>query len=107
MANAALLVLYALATTRVTGLITADKITSKWRAALVRRLLPESPSVRVSSWGWFVGTLITCSWCVSIYVGTIAAIVWYTVGDWPPLVVAVAALSFSQIAGMLSDVGRA
>ena len=100
-----LLLIYALATLRVTGLITADKITSKVRARAVAALLPDT-GVTVARWRWYLGTLITCAWCASIYVSLAAAIVWYTVGDWPPVLVVAVALAFSQVVGMLSDVGR-
>ncbi len=99
------LVIYALATARVTGLITADEVTAPLRQKLVARLDPD-PDARARGWRKQAVYLLTCAWCVSIYVGASAAIVWYTVGSNPILVVLAAALAFSQITGMVSDVGR-
>lgn len=102
---ALLLLVYALAVVRVTGLITRDQITASLRRRIVERLVPVEVEVPT---GWRAEALylVTCSWCVSIYVGALGAVVWYTVGNHPVLVVCAVALAFSQLAGMLSDVGR-
>jgi hypothetical protein len=99
------LVVYALAVARVTGLITADQVTADVRAWAVKRLMPEAQALEVG-WRREVVYLLTCAWCVSIYVGAAAALVWYTVGNQPVLIVCAVALAFSQVAGMLSGVGR-
>lgn len=101
----ALLLVYALGAVRVVGLITADEITSKLRARAIVWLMPEGRA-GYATWRWVAAKLLTCAWCASIYVGITAAVVWYTVGDWPPLLVLAAGLAISQLAGMLSDVGR-
>jgi hypothetical protein len=65
------------ATARVTRLISADKISEPIRAAVVRRWGP-------SSW---LGYLLHCRWCVSMYVAPVfaAAVLWLVPayrGDW-------------------------
>lgn len=90
------LALYALATARVTGLITQDQLTSAPRVWATKRLGRREQLIY----------LLHCPWCVSIYVGAAAAIVWYTVGNHPVPVVLAALLAFSQITGMISNVGR-
>lgn len=96
------LALYALAVMRVTGLITADQVTAGIRAKVVIWLMREPRA----GWRNELLYLVTCAWCVSIYVGTAAAVLWYTVGTNPVLLVGAIALAFSQLAGMFSDVGR-
>jgi hypothetical protein len=97
--------IYALAAMRVTGLIVADAITAPLRTRLTEWLVPaEAP--RMVPWRRELAFLLTCAWCVSIYVSAVAAVVWYTVGNTPALLVIAAALAFSQLTGMFSDVGR-
>lgn len=85
------LLVAALATARVTRLITADRITEPPRMWLLLRLDPEG----LGSY------LVTCAWCVSVYVGAgAAALLWFgpswTV--WP-----LSALAFSYVAGWLAS----
>ncbi|MET0904305.1 MAG: DUF1360 domain-containing protein [Acidimicrobiales bacterium] len=99
------LVVYAFAAMRVVGLIVKDQITAPARKRLVDWLDPEDgPGAK--GWREQLVYLVTCPWCVSIYVGAVAAVVWYTVGNNPFLVVCAVALAFSQLTGMFSDVGR-
>jgi Protein of unknown function (DUF1360) len=102
---AVVIFVYALAAMRVTGLITADAVTAPLRTRLTEWLIPED-APRMVPWRRELAFLITCAWCVSIYVGVVAAVVWYTVGNTPLLLVIAVALAFSQLTGMFSDVGR-
>lgn len=96
--------LYALATARVTGLITADQLTAPARIWALDRL--DHGPAPARGWRRQAAYLLTCAWCVSIYVGAATAIVWYTIGNHPVPVVLAALLAFSQITGMISNVGR-
>lgn len=98
------LVVYALAAMRVTGLLAQDQLTGGARGWVVRRVDRHEAEDR----GWRAALIyfIHCPWCVSIYVGAGAAVVWYTLGNTPLLLVIAVALAFSQLTGMFSDVGR-
>lgn len=97
------LALYALAAMRLTGLLAQDQLTGAARALVVRKVDREGVD---KGWRPLLIYLIHCPWCVSIYVGAGVAIVWYTVGNTPVLLVGATALAFSQLTGMFSDVGR-
>jgi hypothetical protein len=119
---AALFVVYALAVARVTRLVGED-------------VLLDGPRERVVAWAWArkYGTepsleatprplwmlvranrglepklayLITCPWCASIYVGAVAAPLWYWLGSSPWLLVPAAALAFSYVTGFLAQHGE-
>lgn len=93
------LVVYALAVARITGLIAADEITRPAREWVLDHLDDTAPARTVAY-------LITCPWCVSIWVGAVAApIAWYW--GWHPAVILPAlVLAASQVTGMASDLGR-
>lgn len=127
-----LVLVYALAVARVTRLITADRITEAPRRRLAVRLwLPyidiadierrqldnlfwakqPVPVVRrqLALERWEDGAepplpvyLITCRWCVSIYVAAAAAPLAYFWGESPWLFVPALALAFSHITGLLA-----
>lgn len=98
---AVLLIVYALAVMRVTGLIYADSITEGARDALLVWL-----DDRPGTLGAFIAELIKCPWCVSIWVGGVAApLVWFW-GDHPVMLVPAIALAFSQVTGMTHNLGR-
>jgi len=81
----------ALATARITKLVTSDRITQAPRNALLRRL--DSTSL--------LAYLVVCDWCVSVYVGAavVAVVLWGgSVGWW-----VLAALAFSYTAGWLAS----
>jgi hypothetical protein len=102
--DAALLVLYTLlgllATARLTRLVTADRISRPFRAAIVRRYGPSSA----------VGYLVHCRWCVSLYIAgpVAAAVLWLAPayrGNWwaPTLLTGVLlALGFSHGTALLA-----
>lgn len=101
MTDPVLLVIYALAVARVTGLVTADAITEPARDALLGWL-----DDRPRTLGSFVAKLIECPWCASVWLAFAASpLVWFW-GDHPVLLVPAIALAFSQVAGMTSDLGR-
>lgn len=96
-----LLIVYALAVMRVTGLIQADSITEDARDRLLVWL-----DDRPKTLGAFVADLIKCPWCVSIWVGGVAAPLVYFWGDHPVLVIPALMLAFSQVTGMTHNLGR-
>lgn len=86
-------VLCALATARLTKLITTDRILLAPRAWLVRRL-PEHH---------LLAYLIVCDWCVSVYTGAAVAGAWWAWGGSTPFTAGAAALAFSYAAGFLAS----
>lgn len=95
------LLVYALAVARVTGLITADSITEDARDSALAWL-----DDRPKTLGSYLATLIQCPWCVSIWVGAIAApLVWFW-GDNPVMLILGLWLAFSQVTGMTHNLGR-
>lgn len=114
MSQALILFVYALAVARVTRLVTSDRLTEHPRLSLEARLWaryrrsvlipPEvgnedlDPPLSVY--------LVTCPWCVSIYVAAVAAPVAYFWGDRPWLFVPALALAFSHITGLLAKNGE-
>lgn len=95
------LVVYALAVARVTGLITLDTITEPARDALIG-WLDDRPHTA----GSLVATLITCPWCSGIWVAFIASPIVWLWGDHPVVLIPAMGLAFAQVAGMLSNIGR-
>lgn len=99
------LVTYALAVARLTQLVTADRIA-------------DTPRNRVSSWAWqrrlkqrrpgeeleepYLSYGIKCPWCVSIWIGAVAAPLVYFAGSSPWLFVPALALAFSELAGLMA-----
>lgn len=92
-------VVYALAVARLTGLIALDEISRPVRDWVVEHLPLRSGFATLEY-------LLTCAWCVSIWVATVVvALMWHWGGRaWlfgPALVLAI-----SQAAGMISTLGR-
>jgi hypothetical protein len=106
------LVIDALATARLTRLVTRDRLTKPWRrraitAAYGTRGLPDT-------WDAFGPTVVTddleapeiayllsCTWCSSLYVALVVLALRATVpGLWSPIAKALAA---SQLTGMTAD----
>lgn len=101
MPDALLLLIYALAVARVTGLITADSITEDLRDGLIGWL-----DDRPKTLGAYITTLITCPWCAGMWVSLIASpLVWFW-AESPVMLIPAIALAFSQVTGMISSLGR-
>jgi len=96
-----LLVTYALAVARVTGLIVADSITEPARDRLIAWL-----DDRPGSLGAFIAALIQCPWCAGMWVSLLAAPLVWAWGGHPALFVPALALAFSQLTGMTANLGR-
>jgi len=86
-------VLAALATARLTRLVTTDRITQAPRGRAVRAL-PD---------GSLLAYLIVCDWCVSTYVGAATAGAWWLWGDTMTFTAVTTALAFSYVAGFLAS----
>lgn len=93
MGNALVFVVFALAVARATRLVTSDKITERPRNAILRRLPDDS------LWAY----LLLCSWCVSVYLAPVAAILAWLWGDRPWVWVPAAALAMSYVTGWLAS----
>jgi hypothetical protein len=99
--DAVLLIVYALAVARVTGLIVADTITEPIRDNAIAWL-----DDRPKTLGSALATLITCPWCAGMWVSLIAApLIWFF-GEHPVMLIPALALAFSQVTGMISNLGR-
>lgn len=98
---AVLLLVYALAVARVTGLLVSDSITEGARDNLIGWL-----DNRPRTLGAFITDLITCPWCMSIWVAFIASPLVWLYGRSPVMLVPAIALAFSQVAGMTANLGR-
>jgi hypothetical protein len=83
----------ALATARLTRLVTTDRITEAPRNWIIRRLPRES----------LVSYLLVCDWCSSVYTGAAVAGAWWAWGDTMAFTAVTAALAFSYIAGFLAS----
>jgi hypothetical protein len=86
------LLLTALATARLTRLVTTDRITRAPRDWVLLRVRNGHP----------LAYLLGCDWCASMYVGAGAAAAWWAWGDHRWFVAATAALAFSHITGWLA-----
>lgn len=84
-------VVLALATHRLTRLVTTDTIFSKLRDRFWRRFPPESS---------MLGYLLTCDWCTSIWTGSLVVIS-YTIYSSATMLVALI-LAVSTVAGALA-----
>lgn len=91
--NALWLIIAMLATYRLTRLVTADKITERLRGFVVDR----------SEW---LGYLVTCDWCLSIWVAPVPtiAVLWW--GDVMLVQAVLVALALSAVTGLLSLIER-
>jgi hypothetical protein len=96
-----LLVIYALAVARVTGLITADALTDDIRDSIVGWL-----DDRPKTLGRYLAILITCPWCSGMWVALVTSPLAWFFGDSPIMLVPAIALAFSQLTGMISNMGR-
>lgn len=88
--DAITLITAALATARLTRLVTTDRITHAPRRWVLSRLDDDG----------LLAYLVVCDWCVSVYVGAgVAAVLWAAPAwvVWP-----LYALAFSYVAGWLA-----
>jgi hypothetical protein len=93
------LVLIALATARITRLVTEDKITEWPREKLLMRWLGrDSESL--------AAYLILCSWCVSFWAGALVAAGWWLTDATMWYMVTMAALSASHVTGVIASSAR-
>jgi hypothetical protein len=104
------LLVYALAVARVTRLVTSDKLTEMPRTRLEIKLWQRfAPQVPASDWHRAVPPLpvylLTCPWCVSVYVGAVAAPLVAFLGDSYWVFVPALALAFSHFTGLLAKIG--
>lgn len=101
MVDPVLLTVYALAFARAVYLVTTDSLTEPARDGLIGWL-----DDRPRTLGAFVAKLVTCPWCASVWMGLPAApLIWFH-GNQPVLIVLALVFALSQVAGMLSDLGR-
>jgi len=91
--DALTLITAALATARITRLITTDTITEPIRVSAVRRLGVDSK----------IAYVIVCDWCSSMYVGAGVAASWWVWGDTKIWLASALALSASYAAGFLNS----
>lgn len=95
-------VLMALATARVTRLITSDVLFESVRMWAINTVLggahaPGENRVRAN-----LQYLITCDWCASVYVGAGMAGAWYAWGETMAFTAVCAALAASYATGYLN-----
>ena len=91
------LLLAALATARLTRLITTDRITQAPRSWLLRRIIRRYGEESLLAY------LIVCDWCVSVYVATGVTGAWITMGETLYFQAPAAALTLSYVAGFLAS----
>lgn len=90
------LLLAALATARLTRLITSDRLTERARLWVMTRVIMWRGEESLLAY------LITCPWCVSVYTGAAMAGGWYAWGGQRIFTAATAALAFSYVTGWLT-----
>lgn len=132
MPNAVVLLVYLLAVARVVRLITSDRVTERPREAAIgwawtrdwldwagvefptaskaqlrKHAAIQGRNVRVGGGEPpLLAYLVVCPWCVSIYVGAVAApIIWFW-GTSPWLAVPALALALSQGTGLIASKGE-
>ena len=132
MPPALLFLVYALAVARLTRLLTLDRLTEAPRERLIvavwtrawmpwaRVEHPEEDEHMQRNRACHMGSaaraddadppllayLLTCPWCVSIYVGAVAAPLAWFWGSSPWLAIPALALAFSQVTGVLAAKGE-
>jgi hypothetical protein len=88
------LLIHALAVARLTLLVTSDRVFQTPRTSLVGALARRGHDL--------LAYLILCPWCVSVWIGIVAAPVIYLWGTTPWLTVPALALALSMVAGLLA-----
>ena len=99
------LLVYALATMRLTGLATGtDEITAPAVLWLAEKI---NPAGLEKGWRFKLAYGMACMWCASVYVGILlAAPLAYWYGTEPWAMIPAMGLAFSQLTGLFSGVGR-
>lgn len=94
------LVVFACASARLTGLVVADEITRPARDAILRRLDEGRPTHRALAY------LISCWWCAGLWTSAAVAPLayWHSTNPW--VFVPALALAFSWFVGTTSSLGR-
>ncbi|MCZ7478912.1 DUF1360 domain-containing protein [Micromonospora sp. WMMC273] len=102
------LLVYALAVARLTGLATTDKITQPLRAALVSRVNPHNRLHRglVYVVGGVNDDADGCPWCASIWIAAAVAPIAWLWGTNPWFAIPALLLAFSQATGMTAHINR-
>lgn len=109
-----LFAVYALAVARLTRLIAADKLTEPLRERVQMKLWDRVTGDRTVTLMAMSDPnadapklvyLLTCPWCVSVYVAAAAAPVVYWWGTAPIFFVPALALAFSHVTGLLAEMG--
>jgi hypothetical protein len=91
------LILAALATARLTRMVTTDRITQAPREQLLRYLITRYGEDAL------IVYLVICDWCVSVYVATAVTAAWVLAGDTLWFQAPAAALALSYAAGFLAS----
>jgi hypothetical protein len=95
------LLIYALAATRVTGLIVSDTIIEPARDRII-----EALDNRPRTLGAFIIGVIECPWCAGMWVSLVASpLVWFWHAS-PLMLISALVLAFSQFIGMTASLGR-
>jgi Protein of unknown function (DUF1360) len=94
------LLVYALAHARVTGLVVADEITRPLRDAVLRRLDDTRATHRL------VAYLLSCAWCFGLWSAAPVAVVAVCHAGVSLWHVPAVALAMSFLTGATSDLGR-
>lgn len=82
------------ATARITRLVTRDFITRHLRAYVIRRLGPDHD----------VPYLLTCPWCLSVWVAAgVMTVAWFY-GGHPGFIIPAAALTASYLIGLAASI---
>lgn len=95
------LIVYALALSRLAGMVTIDEWSERWRLRAVERFDDKPGSA-----GWYARAWLTCSWCFGIPLSIAATpIVWFH-SENPILLIPALIGAFAQVIGMTSTAGR-
>lgn len=100
----ALLLVYMLATARLSGLATGeDEITA---AAVLRLKKKINPAKLESGWRHYLSYFVSCMWCTSVWIGALLMAIGYWHGTEPWALIPALALAASNFTGMTSGWGR-
>lgn len=82
------------ATARLTRLVTDDYVTRHLRAAVIRRFGPDHD----------LAYLVTCPWCISMYIGGVIMTIAWFVGEHAGFTIPAAALTASYLIGVAASI---